>query len=91
MCANKTQTHPLLGDATTQESAFDGVESIGLIPSRPPPISFDEDDPDLAPLLSQLQNHLDSIKANAEQLPAIDDEMLKTRAVLRALEEPSPT
>jgi cytolysin (calcineurin-like family phosphatase) len=43
---------------------------------------LDEPDEELAPLLAQVQNHLDSIKANTQQLAKVDEEMLRTRAAL---------
>jgi hypothetical protein len=54
-----------------------------LVAKAPSPIVFDEDDPDLSPLLSQLQNHLDSIKSNTDQLRGVEQEMARTKGILR--------
>jgi hypothetical protein len=44
--------------------------------------AFDEPDEDLAPLLSQLQNHLDSIKANTSQVADVERDMFQAQAAL---------
>lgn len=77
-----SQTHPLLESLNGEHEVADDVESIGLVTTKAPKIVLDEDDPDLGPLLSQLQSHLETIKANTEQLPAIEREMLRTRETL---------
>ncbi len=63
-------------------SAFEDPESIGLVAASNSNTVFDEPDEDLAPLLSQLQNHLDSIKANTSQVVDIERKMLRVRAAL---------
>lgn len=77
------KTHPLLEETSERTPSFDDAESIGLVAKAPSPIVFDEDDPDLSPLLSQLQNHLDSIKSNTDQLGDVEGEMTRTQAVLQ--------
>ena len=79
---NFAQTHPLLESLHDEHEVVDDAESIGLVASKAPRVEFDEDDPDLGPLLLQLQSHLETIKTNTQQIPAIEREMLRTRAAL---------
>jgi hypothetical protein len=74
-----------LEGSDVQKLALDDADSIGLVAASCSSNIFDEPDEDLAPLLSQLQNHLDSIKTNAQQVAEVDEEMLRTRAVLAAV------
>jgi hypothetical protein len=82
---NNSQTHVLLKDTSENATNIDAAESIGLVAPKTLRLEFDEDDVELAPLLSQLQSHLDSIKANTEPLADVDAEMLKTRAAMNAV------
>ncbi|KIW06228.1 uncharacterized protein PV09_02704 [Verruconis gallopava] len=84
-----SKTHPLLEENLRRSSLNDDTESIGLVTSaRTPPIDFDEPDDDLAPLLSRLQNHFDSIKSNTDNLTQIEHEMRRTRAALSSVLPP---
>ena len=77
------QTHPLLDDESALAQDLYSADDIGLASRQVDPVIFDEDDADLAPWLIQLQSHLDSIKANTEQIPALEEEMMKTQDALK--------
>jgi len=74
-----TKTHLLLEDESTSKENMFSADDVGLASREKASLVFDDDDEDLAPLLSQLQSHLDSIKSNTEQIPAIEEEILKTQ------------
>jgi CENP-Q, a CENPA-CAD centromere complex subunit len=61
----------------------DGPDSIGLVSEVMDVDSlFDTEDPDLAPILAQLTSHLESIRANSQQVEGIADGIFGTRAAL---------
>jgi hypothetical protein len=61
----------------------DGPDSIGLVSEVIDVDSiFDNEDPDLAPILAQLTSHLESIQANSQQAEGVADAILSTRAAL---------
>lgn len=72
-----------------EEEMEDGVEGIRLAaasaPSEVDEVVAEEDleaDEQLAPVLEQLQGHLDSMRANREQVEGLDEAMNEARAAL---------
>ncbi|KAL1632492.1 hypothetical protein SLS56_003571 [Neofusicoccum ribis] len=72
-----------------EEEMEDGVEGIRLAaasaPSEVDEVVAEEDleaDEQLAPVLEQLQGHLDSMRANREQVEGLDEAMNEVRAAL---------
>lgn len=81
----------LLDSTEIDRVSGDDADSIGLITEAPAADSLDEPDEDIAPLLSQLRDHLASINANIQQVADVDEEMLRTRAALASVIPPQPT
>jgi hypothetical protein len=81
----------MLERVSKKDATFDDAESIGLVSRKTTSVACDEEDMDLAPLLSQLQNHLDSIRANTDQVAGIDEEMLEIRTALTSALQQSAT
>ncbi|OCK77723.1 hypothetical protein K432DRAFT_384432 [Lepidopterella palustris CBS 459.81] len=77
------KTHPLLRLPKSFEGEGDGPEDIGLKHSKSVDSSiFENPDPDLAPLLDQLRNHIESMQANHIQVHGIHDAMKDARVAL---------
>ena len=77
------QTHPLLRLPKNFEVDGDGPDDINLINSKlTEPSLFDDPDPDLAPLLDQLRNHLESMQASHAQVRGIENAMKDTQVAL---------
>jgi hypothetical protein len=74
--------HPLL-DFETSASSNDGPDQIGFVVEADRHTSiFDSEDADLAPLLSQLHSHLESIHGNSRQVDGIEDAIMGASTVL---------
>ena len=77
------QTHPLLRLPKNFEVDGDGPDDINLINSKlTEPSLFDDPDPDLAPLLDQLRNHLESMQASHAQVRGIENAMKDAQVAL---------
>ena len=75
--------HPLLDFGELDDSPEDGPEQIGLVGSNDISNSiFDTEDPDLAAILSQLHNHLESIHGNSRQIDGIEDAIVDASVIL---------
>lgn len=74
--------HPLLEPPDESKSFHDDAESINYQRQRPDAGLDLEDVEDLAPLLNQFQNHLDSIRMNVEQVEGLDEHIARTSAAL---------
>lgn len=79
----RLQTHPLLRLPKNFEVDGDGPDDINLINSKlTEPSLFDDPDPELAPLLDQLRNHLESMQASHAQVRGIENAMKDTQVAL---------
>ncbi|QDS73643.1 hypothetical protein FKW77_002328 [Venturia effusa] len=76
-------THPLLHEIAASARHADSADNIGLAKDRNKHHVFDEVDKDLAPLLSQLRSHLESIRANGNQLEGVEGAIADAQAALR--------
>ena len=77
------QIHPLLRLPKNFEVDGDGPDDINLINSKSTePSLFDDPDPELAPLLDQLRNHLESMQASHAQVRGIENAMKDTQVAL---------
>lgn len=77
------QTHPLLRLPKNFEVDGDGPDDINFINSKlTEPSLFDDPDPELAPLLDQLRNHLESMQASHAQVRGIENAMKDTQVAL---------
>jgi hypothetical protein len=65
--------HPLLDFGELDDEAEDGAEQIGLERGEKYEDVFDMEDEDLAPILGQLQSHLESIHGNSRQVDGVED------------------
>jgi hypothetical protein len=77
------QTHPLLRLPKNFRVDGDGPDDINLINSKSTePSLFDDPDPELAPLLDQLRNHLESMQASHSQVQGIENAMEDAQVAL---------
>ena len=77
------QTHPLLRLPKNFEIDGDGPNDINLMNSKlTEPSLFDDPDPEVAPLLDQLRNHLESMQANHVQVRGIENAIKDTQVAL---------
>ena len=77
------QIHPLLRLPKNFEVDGDGPDDINLINSKSTkPSLFDDPDPELAPLLDQLRNHLESMQASHAQVQGIGNAMKDAQVAL---------
>ncbi|OCL12131.1 hypothetical protein AOQ84DRAFT_360907 [Glonium stellatum] len=78
-----TKTHPLLRLPKNFEIDGDGPDDINLVnPKSTEPLLLDNPDPELAPLLDQLRNHLESMQANHSQIQGIENAMKDAQVAL---------
>ncbi|KAF2497689.1 hypothetical protein BU16DRAFT_482847 [Lophium mytilinum] len=75
--------HPMLRLPKNFEIGDDSAEDIGLVRQKTAKQAlFDDPDPDFAPLLDTLRNHLESMQGNHEQVQGIDAVMQEAQAAL---------
>jgi hypothetical protein len=74
--------HPLLELPEMEEHPDDGVDDIGLVADAD---IFDTGDADLAAVLGQLRNHLDSIRGNRSQISGVTEGIARAGAALGGL------
>jgi hypothetical protein len=75
--------HHILRLPKNFEIGSDSAEDIGLVKHKAADQSlFDDVDPELAPLLDTLRNHLESMQGNHEQVHGIDAAVREAQAAL---------
>jgi CENP-Q, a CENPA-CAD centromere complex subunit len=78
--------HPLLELPEMEEQADDGADEIGLVAdSLAEGALLDTEDADLASILSQLRNHLDSIRGNRRQIEGVTEGITRAGVALSGL------
>jgi hypothetical protein len=78
--------HPLLQLPLSTTTLSDGPGEIGLVSDCVDGDTiFETEDPDLAPILTQLTSHLESIYTNSQQIDGIEDGIASSRAALEAV------
>lgn len=69
-----------------EERPDDGADEIGLVPdSLAAGSALDTEDADLASMLGQLRNHLDSIRGNRSQIDGITEGIARASMALGGL------
>lgn len=73
----------MLRDSNRSKDSDDLPGDIGLKPSKPiEPVSLDESDDELAPILEQLRRSLEHMQGNHAQLEGVDEAMRNARVAL---------
>lgn len=76
------KTHPLL--AKVEAGAGDGAEDINLVAVDSIRVK-EEPDEELGGVLGQLENHLESLKANADEVEGVDEAIVDARDALEGV------
>jgi CENP-Q, a CENPA-CAD centromere complex subunit len=80
------QMHPLLELPEMGEQPDDGMDEIGLVKDSLADGSvLDTDDADLAAILGQMRNHLDSIRSNRRQMGGVAEGITRASVALSGL------
>ncbi len=78
--------HPLLELPEMEDRPDDGADEIGLVTdSLVDGSALDTEDADLAPILGQLRNHLDSIRWNRSQIDGVTEGIARASMALGGL------
>ena len=79
------QRHSLLGVGGLDSRCDDGPEDVGYVEEASTGSIFDVNDEIVGPLVSQLRNHLDSIRQNSKQVEGVSDAMRQGSIALDSL------
>lgn len=82
------KVHPLLREVDRERSPHDSAVEINLVDDDEEAEDWDDvlhEDEQLAPVLAQLRNHLDSIENNSSQLAGVRPSMVASEAALESM------